>query len=71
MRNPGETVLETDGIPGIDWMTGMPLTSPYWAGGPYRLVNDYDPSMEDTVAAVSDAEAEAYVIINGIAYQKV
>ena len=25
----------------IDWNTGMPLTCPEWAGGPYILVNDY------------------------------
>ena len=46
IRNPGETVTEADGIPGIDWKTGMPLTNPVWAGGPYILVNDYVP--EDT-----------------------
>ena len=43
IRNPGETVTETDGIPGIDWDTGMPLTDPVWAGGPYILVDDYVP----------------------------
>lgn len=43
MRNPGETVTEDMGIPGIDWDTGMPLTNPMWAGGPYTLVNDYVP----------------------------
>lgn len=43
IRNQGETMTETDGIPGIDWNTGMPLTNPAWAGGPYILVNDYVP----------------------------
>ena len=43
IRNPGETVTEADGIPGIDWTNGMPLTCPEWAGGPYILVNDYVP----------------------------
>lgn len=43
IRNEGETVTEADGIPGIDWDTGMPLTNPVWAGGPYILVNDYVP----------------------------
>ena len=43
IRNEGETVTEADGIPGIDWDTGMPLTNPVWAGGPYRLVDDYVP----------------------------
>ena len=43
MRNPGETVTEDMGIPGIDWDTGMPLTNPMWAGGPYTLVTEYVP----------------------------
>ena len=43
IRNPGETVTEDMHIPGIDWKTGMPLTNPVWAGGPYILVNDYVP----------------------------
>ena len=43
IRREGETVTEADGIPGIDWETGMPLTNPMWAGGPYILVNDYVP----------------------------
>lgn len=42
VRNEGETVLESDGIIGIDWATGYPLTSPEWEGGrPYKLVNEY------------------------------
>lgn len=47
IRNPGETVTEADSIPGIDWNTGMPLTNPVWAGGPYILVNDYVPDPAD------------------------
>ena len=43
MRDPGETVTEDAGIPGIEWSTGYPLTSPGWVGGPYTLVNDYVP----------------------------
>ena len=43
IRNPGETVTERDGIVGIDWNTGAPLTNEAWAGGPYTLVNDYVP----------------------------
>lgn len=42
-RKEGETVTEADGIPGIDWNTGMPLTNQVWAGGPYTLVSDYVP----------------------------
>lgn len=44
IRNPGETVTEAMHVPGIDWKTGMPLTNPVWAGGPYILVNDYVPA---------------------------
>ena len=40
IRNNGETVLETAGIEGIDWITGAPLTNPAWAGGPYALCAD-------------------------------
>ena len=40
IRNPGETVLSTTSIDGIDWTTGAPLTNPAWAGGPYALCND-------------------------------
>lgn len=43
IRNPGETVTEADGIEGIDWKTGAPLTNPEWCGGPYVVVNDYVP----------------------------
>lgn len=40
IRNNGETVMETDGIDGIEWTTGAPLTNPSWAGGPYALCED-------------------------------
>lgn len=43
IRESNETILESDGIVGIDWNTGAPLTNPSWAGGPYILVNDYIP----------------------------
>lgn len=45
IRNPGETILESDNIPGIEWDTGYPLTASGWAGGPYVLVNDYVPTI--------------------------
>ena len=45
IRNPGETVTENDGIVGIDWDTGAPLTNDSWSGGPYFLVKNYDPSV--------------------------
>lgn len=48
IRNQGETVTENDGIAGIDWDTGAPLTNPEWAGGPYRLVERYvGPAIPD------------------------
>ena len=40
IRNNGETVRETDGIDGIDWQTGAPLTNEGWCGGPYALAQD-------------------------------
>ena len=46
IRDKGETVIENDGIEGIDWQTGAPLTNPAWAGGPYQLVQNYIPPKE-------------------------
>lgn len=43
IRNKNETITEADGISGIDWETGAPLTSTSWYGGSYRLVKDYEP----------------------------
>ena len=65
IRNTGETVMETDGIVGIDWTTGAPLTNPAWAGGAYALCEDCpvpDPEPEDfdiTTIEVPDASAPA------------
>ena len=47
IRNKGETVTEADGIPCIDWSTGYPLTNPKWFGGPYTLIMNYDPGIEE------------------------
>ena len=66
IRNPGETVTEDMGIPGIDWQTGMPLTNPVWAAGPYILVNDYVP--EDP-APVQDPPTDT-IVIDGKKYNK-
>lgn len=41
IRHKGETVRDTDGIVGIDWKTGAPLTNPEWCDGPYHLVDNY------------------------------
>ena len=73
IRNEGETVLESDGIEGIDWKTGAPLTNPVWAGGPYVLVNDYvlddpvDPTPADSPA--QDLPADT-IVIDGKKYNK-
>ena len=48
IRRECETVKETDGIAGIDWNTGYPLTGPHWFGGAYTLVENYVPPKEDT-----------------------
>lgn len=47
IRYKEETITEDMNIPGIDWSTGMPLTNPYWSGGPYTLIDNYEPPMED------------------------
>ena len=47
IRNNGETVLETDGHDFIDWSTGYPLTETKWFGGPYTLIENYVPEVED------------------------
>ena len=80
IRKPGETVTEADGIPGIDWNTGMPLTCPDWAGGPYKLVKNYIPPVgeEDNVQheqpKVEEEESVVdendYVVIDGKKYNK-
>lgn len=79
IRNEGETVTEADNIPGIDWNTGMPLTCPYWAGGPYILVNDFNPEdpADDFVLAdptpaaapVQDPAADT-IVIDGVTYTR-
>lgn len=50
-------MTEDMGIPGIDWITGYPLTARGWAGGSYVLVNDYvrdDPA--DGFVPVDDSQ---------------
>ena len=65
IRHDAETVMETDGIVGIDWTTGAPLTNPSWAGGAYALCEDCpvgDPEPADfdiTEVQVPDASAPA------------
>lgn len=78
IRNPGETVTEDMDIPGIDWDTGMPLTNPVWAGGPYKLVDNYDPQTgkenivqtEQPKTEEEIVENDDMVIIDGKRYSK-
>ena len=78
IRNPGETVTEDDGIVGIDWSTGAPLTNHAWAGGPYTLVNDYVPEdpIDDFTPAYASAqdpvveEVPDTIIIDGVKYAR-
>lgn len=77
IRNEGETVTEADGIEGIDWSTGTPLTDPAWAGGPYQLVQNYVPPKESEPESYEIVEPEPEpvveeetVVINGVTYTK-
>ena len=82
IRGEGETVTEADGIEGIDWSTGAPLTNEAWCGGPYVLVANYvapkspeeDATYEVVEAAPAPAEDPAPedepIVINGVAYTK-
>lgn len=49
MRNKNETILEFDGIEGIDWNTGAPMTNAEWCGGPYKLIENYSPEIESQI----------------------
>ena len=79
IRNAGETVTEDMHIPGIDWDTGMPLTNPVWAGGPYRLVDNYvevaDGAIYDVAAypepedPTQDPVADT-IVIDGVTYTR-
>ena len=77
IRNPGETVLQCQNIPCINWDTGAPLTNSGWSGGPYILVNDYIPDdpaddfAEDLPAATpAESEPEDTVVIDGVVYRR-
>ena len=77
IRNKGETVTEDDGIVGIDWNTGAPLTNPSWAGGPYVLVENYDPTVCEVMNPdefIGKAEVENLtpetVTIDGVTYTR-
>lgn len=85
IRNKGETVTEADGIVGINWDNGMPLTCPYWAGGPYQLVDNYVevadgviydvavyPGPEDEPEASQDpvGDVRDTIVIDGVTYTR-
>lgn len=58
IRDKGETVTEEDGVPCIDWSTGYPLTNPKWFGGPYALVQNYVPPVDDAPAQYEEVIVE-------------
>ena len=79
IRNPGETVTEDDDIACIEWSTGYPLTNAKWFGGPYTLVQNYVPPMNDISAQydeivepepVVEENEDDYVVIDGKRYSK-
>ena len=85
IRNKGETITEVMDIPCIDWSTGYPLTGAKWFGGPYKLVQNYvppvDEEQEETYEEIAvDPEPETepvveeneddYVVIDGKRYSK-
>jgi len=80
IRNEGETVTEDMGIPCIDWKTGYPLTGEKWFGGPYTLVQNYVPPVNEEPAQYEEVIVEPdpvieeneddYVVIDGKRYSK-
>lgn len=85
IRNEGETVTEDMNIPCIDWSTGYPLTNTKWFGGPYTLVQNYVPPVNDEPAQYEEVivedpepipqeeevvEDDDYVVIGGVRYSK-
>jgi len=85
IRNEGETVTERSNLTFINWDTGSPLTNSEWAGGPYTLVQNYVPSVNDEPAQYEEvlvedpepipqeeevAEDDDYVVIGGVRYSK-
>lgn len=78
IRNEGETITENMNIPCIDWKTGAPLTNSKWYGGPYTLVQNYVPQVDNTPAQYEEVvepeqvkiEDGDHVIIDGKKYSK-
>ena len=80
IRSETEVVKEDCGLSFIDWNTGYPLTNAKWFGGPYTLVQNYVPPVNDEPAHYEEIAVEAepvveeneddYVVINGVRYSK-
>ena len=80
IRNSGETVTENMDIAGIDWCTGAPLTDRYHIGGPYIMVQNYVPPVNDEPETYEEIVIEQepvveenendYIVINGVRYTK-
>ena len=77
IRGEGETIIQGMKIAGINWDTGAPLTNDSWAGGPYVLVENYDPAMCEVVSPeqfIKKAEIENLapetVTIDGVTYTR-
>ena len=64
IRNKYETITEDMNVSGLDWKTGAPLTNPAWAGGPYVLVENYDPAVCEVVSPDEFAEKAKVEIVD-------
>ena len=65
IRNKGETVTQDMGFTFIDWNTGAPLTNDSWSGGPYVLVENYDPTVREVVNPEEFAKGAKVEIAKG------
>ena len=79
IRNEGETVTEDMNIPCIDWKTRAPLTNSKWYGGPYTLVQNYVPQVNNEPAQYEEVvepeqveieDKDDYVVIDNKRYSK-
>ena len=56
VRRRFETITQDTDLSFINWNTGAPLTNDSWSGGPYVLVENYDPTMYEDVSPDEFAE---------------
>ena len=75
IRNESETVTEDMDLAFINWNTGAPLTNEAWSGGPYVLVENYEPTVCKVVDPAEFAEiadtntlTPETVTIDGVTY---